>query len=76
MHCAIADSKRFHEQVDAALDLSHTQNIGTMLRTHFSSSQFIVVSLKEGVYVALWNLQTHLAQHYRNVQQRKRSFPH
>jgi chromosome segregation ATPase len=34
-------------QVDAALDLSHTQNIGTMLRTHFSQSQFIVVSLKE-----------------------------
>ena len=34
-------------QVDAALDLSHTQNIGAMLRTHFSNSQFIVVSLKE-----------------------------
>ncbi len=34
-------------KVDAALDLSHTQNIGAMLRTHFSNSQFIVVSLKE-----------------------------
>ena len=38
------------DEVDAALDLSHTQNIGMMLRTHFSSSQFIVVSLKEGMF--------------------------
>jgi len=36
--------------VDAALDLSHTQNIGAMLRTHFSHSQFLVVSLKEGMF--------------------------
>lgn len=38
------------DEVDAALDLSHTQNIGMMLRTHFSNSQFIVVSLKEGMF--------------------------
>ncbi|CAM9477580.1 unnamed protein product, partial [Ectocarpus sp. 6 AP-2014] len=38
------------DEVDAALDLSHTQNIGTMLKTHFSASQFIVVSLKEGMF--------------------------
>ena len=38
------------DEVDAALDLSHTQNIGMMLRTHFSASQFIVVSLKEGMF--------------------------
>ena len=38
------------DEVDAALDLSHTQNIGTMLRKHFSNSQFIVVSLKEGMF--------------------------
>lgn len=38
------------DEVDAALDLSHTQNIGAMLRTHFSHSQFIVVSLKEGMF--------------------------
>ncbi len=37
-------------QVDAALDLSHTQNIGRMIRTHFPYSQFIVVSLKEGMF--------------------------
>ncbi|RYY81985.1 hypothetical protein EON63_14310 [archaeon] len=37
-------------QVDAALDLSHTQNIGLMIKTHFSRSQFIVVSLKEGMF--------------------------
>ena len=38
------------DEVDAALDLSHTQNIGNMLRTHFKNSQFIVVSLKEGMF--------------------------
>merc|ERR1711871_820770 len=38
------------DEVDAALDLSHTQNIGLMLKTHFSGSQFIVVSLKEGMF--------------------------
>lgn len=38
------------DEIDAALDLSHTQNIGNMLRTHFSQSQFIVVSLKEGMF--------------------------
>ena len=37
-------------QVDAALDLSHTQNIGHMIKTHFPFSQFIVVSLKEGMF--------------------------
>ena len=37
-------------QVDAALDLSHTQNIGRMIKQHFPQSQFIVVSLKEGMF--------------------------
>uniref|UniRef100_A0A1A9ZV46 SMC hinge domain-containing protein n=1 Tax=Glossina pallidipes TaxID=7398 RepID=A0A1A9ZV46_GLOPL len=36
--------------VDAALDMSHTQNIGNMLKTHFTSSQFIIVSLKDGMF--------------------------
>lgn len=38
------------DEIDAALDLSHTQNIGQMLRTHFAKSQFIIVSLKEGMF--------------------------
>jgi len=38
------------DEVDAALDLSHTQNIGNMLKTHFRASQFIVVSLKDGMF--------------------------
>lgn len=38
------------DEVDAALDLSHTQNIGNMLRSHFKKSQFIVVSLKDGMF--------------------------
>eukprot|EP00043_Microstomoeca_roanoka_P019159 m.212439 g.212439 ORF g.212439 m.212439 type:complete len:1209 (+) comp16946_c2_seq29:185-3811(+) len=38
------------DEVDAALDLSHTQNIGQMLRMHFKKSQFVVVSLKDGMF--------------------------
>lgn len=38
------------DEVDAALDLSHTQNIGQMIAKHFKHSQFIVVSLKEGMF--------------------------
>ena len=38
------------DEIDAALDLSQTQNIGVMLQTHFKHSQFIVVSLKEGMF--------------------------
>ncbi|XP_074788654.1 structural maintenance of chromosomes protein 2 [Athene noctua] len=38
------------DEVDAALDLSHTENIGQMLNTHFKQSQFIVVSLKDGMF--------------------------
>ncbi|KAG0629403.1 hypothetical protein M758_1G101200 [Ceratodon purpureus] len=38
------------DEVDAALDLSHTQNIGRMIKEHFPHSQFIVVSLKEGMF--------------------------
>lgn len=38
------------DEVDAALDLSHTQNIGNMLRMHFRHSQFIIVSLKDGMF--------------------------
>ncbi|CAI2338323.1 unnamed protein product [Caenorhabditis sp. 36 PRJEB53466] len=38
------------DEVDAALDLSHTANIGMMIRTHFRNSQFIIVSLKQGMF--------------------------
>merc|ERR1711988_1566727 len=38
------------DEIDSALDLSHTQNIGHMIRTHFPHSQFIIVSLKEGMF--------------------------
>jgi structural maintenance of chromosome 2 len=39
------------DEIDAALDLNHTYNIGRMLRQSFKASQFIIVSLKEG----MWN---------------------
>ncbi|KAI5123009.1 hypothetical protein M0805_007631 [Coniferiporia weirii] len=38
------------DEIDAALDLSHTQHIGQLIRTRFKGSQFIVVSLKEGLF--------------------------
>ncbi|KAJ9641178.1 Structural maintenance of chromosomes protein 2 [Knufia peltigerae] len=38
------------DEVDAALDLSHTQNIGRIIKTRFTGSQFIVVSLKDGMF--------------------------
>jgi structural maintenance of chromosome 2 len=38
------------DEVDAALDLSHTQNIGAMIRSHFKHSQFIIVSLKQDMF--------------------------
>jgi len=38
------------DEIDAALDLSHTANLGSMLREHFPKSQFIVVSLKDGMF--------------------------
>ena len=38
------------DEIDSALDLSHTQNIGLMIRKYFKSSQFVIVSLKEGLF--------------------------
>lgn len=38
------------DEVDAALDPSHTQNIGLMLHTYFPTSQFLLVSLKDGMF--------------------------
>lgn len=38
------------DEVDAALDLQHTQNIGHIIKTRFKGSQFIIVSLKDGMF--------------------------
>ncbi|KAK4537538.1 hypothetical protein CDCA_CDCA13G3563 [Cyanidium caldarium] len=38
------------DEVDAALDLNHTQNVGRIIREHFGGSQFIVVSLKPALF--------------------------
>jgi len=38
------------DEVDAALDLSHTEHIGKVIKNHFKESQFIVVSLKDGFF--------------------------
>jgi hypothetical protein len=36
------------DEIDATLDLLHTQHIGILFRTRFRDAQFIVVSFKEG----------------------------
>ena len=41
------------DEVDAALDLSHTQNIGHMLKTHFKHSQVSYLNL--GNSFIYWN---------------------
>ncbi|KAH9957615.1 P-loop containing nucleoside triphosphate hydrolase protein [Russula dissimulans] len=38
------------DEIDAALDLSHTRHIGTLFQTCFRGAQFIVVSFKEGLF--------------------------
>ena len=38
------------DEIDSALDLSHTQNIGLMIRKYFQASQFLIVSLKQGLF--------------------------
>ena len=38
------------DEIDAALDPSHTQNIGKMLQKHFRNAQFLLVSLKDGMF--------------------------
>lgn len=35
------------DEIDSALDIENTQNIGLMIKTHFKGSQFIIISLKE-----------------------------
>ena len=38
------------DEIDSALDLSHTENIGHMISQRFPQSQFLIISLKEGMY--------------------------
>uniref|UniRef100_A0A7S0M399 RecF/RecN/SMC N-terminal domain-containing protein n=1 Tax=Cryptomonas curvata TaxID=233186 RepID=A0A7S0M399_9CRYP len=37
------------DEIDAALDFYHTQNVGKIIKNYFSISQFIVVTLKQGL---------------------------
>ncbi|KAI0983616.1 hypothetical protein GJ496_009452 [Pomphorhynchus laevis] len=38
------------DEIDAALEMSHTQNMGVMIQRFFHQSQFIIVSLKDGMF--------------------------
>lgn len=40
-------------QVDAALDLSHTQNIGRMIKTHFPHSQVHFLSMRLDFFISI-----------------------
>lgn len=51
------------DEVDAALDPSHTQNIGRMLQIYFPQSQFLLVSLKDGMFS-----NANVLYHIRNTQ--------
>ena len=51
------------DEVDAALDPSHTQNIGRMLQLYFPHSQFLLVSLKDGMFN-----NANVLYHIRNTQ--------
>ena len=42
------------DEVDAALDLSHTQNIGQMIRSHFKHSQVGIFWCKDTISVCTW----------------------
>ena len=38
------------DEIDSAMDLSHTENIGTIISDNFQDSQFLVISLKKDMY--------------------------
>lgn len=40
------------DEIDSAMDLSHTENIGYIISKFFPQSQFIVISLKGGLFNA------------------------
>jgi structural maintenance of chromosome 2 len=40
------------DEIDAALDFYHTQNVGKIIKNYFSISQFIVVTLKRGLILS------------------------
>lgn len=38
------------DEIDAALDLNYTQSIGEIIKREFNNAQFIIISLKNGMY--------------------------
>ena len=40
------------DEVDAALDLSHTENLGSLISKHFPQSQFLIISLKDELFTS------------------------
>ena len=40
------------DEIDSAMDLSHTENVGYIISQFFPQSQFIVISLKGGLFNA------------------------
>ncbi|WUR02683.1 structural maintenance of chromosomes protein 2 (SMC2) [Vairimorpha necatrix] len=44
------------DEIDSALDLSYTQSIGEIIKHEFRKSQFIIISLKNGMYESADNV--------------------
>ncbi|CAD5123741.1 DgyrCDS12059 [Dimorphilus gyrociliatus] len=40
------------DEIDAALDTSHTQNVGQVIHTFFRDSQFLIISLKQNLFAS------------------------
>lgn len=40
------------DEIDAAMDLSHTEGVGRLIGSEFEGSQFLVISLKKGMFSA------------------------
>ena len=38
------------DEIDAAMDLSHTEGVGKLIKEEFEGSQFLVISLKKGMF--------------------------
>ena len=52
------------DEVDAALDISHTQNIGQMIKSHFKHSQVLWILLFSKTFIIIKNIDEFLLWPY------------
>ena len=51
------------DEIDSALDVNHTSNIGYLIRTKFPQVQFICVSLRDGKFDCNLDMVTAVVNH-------------